>query len=66
MELAALEDYDWSEAFVYADGFGIKDVEHIEGSDEGENDEQSWIAYGRLKDGRWFYLTAWCDYTGWD
>ena len=66
MELAALEGYDWREAFAYADGFTIKDVAHIEDADEGENDGASWIMYGTLKDDRWFYLTAGWDYTGWD
>jgi hypothetical protein len=46
--------------------FGREDVEEIAGISEGENDEEDWRIYGRLKDGRWFYLEAWCDYTGWD
>ena len=24
------------------------------------------MCYGQLNDGRWFYLEAGCDYTGWD
>lgn len=46
--------------------FGLAEVEHIEHSAEGENDENDWVTVGKLTDGRWFYLSAWCDYTGWD
>ena len=75
------DDYDWQQAFNYAQGedvsavhpgykvdesgFGMTDILHIEGKDEGENDGDGWIIYGSLKDGRWFFLNAWCDYTGW-
>ena len=70
------EDYDWQEAFKYgadirtATGCGnapfvLDDVEEIIASDEGMNDEESWIAVGKLNDGRYFFLSAWCDYTGW-
>lgn len=60
------ESYDWTEAFSYANGFGIDDVAEIRNAAEGENDGDDWIIWGRLKDGRWFYLRAGCDYTGWD
>ena len=43
-----------------------EDVVELGAMSEGENDEQSWMCYGRVLDGRWFYLEAWCDYTGWD
>lgn len=46
--------------------FDLSDVAHIEHHAEGENDGPSWIAVGRLNDGRFFYLSAGCDYTGWD
>ena len=46
--------------------FSLDDVEEIIGSREGENDELEWLAVGKLKDGRYFYLEAKCDYTGWD
>ena len=74
-----LEGYDWSEAFEYGyptpavpmayiglDSFTTEDVRSVAGSYEGENDGDSWMVYGELNDGRWFYLEAWCDYTGWD
>jgi hypothetical protein len=46
--------------------FCRNDVVEISGMCEGVPDEESWIIYGRLVDGRWFYLEAGCDYTGWD
>jgi len=61
-----LDTYDWEQAFTYATGFTREDVKSIAGMDEGENDEEPWIIYGKLKNGEWFYLTAGCDYTGWD
>jgi hypothetical protein len=79
---AELLDYDWCEAFAYAKGewisdgpargerpnqpFDRKDVAEIYGSDEGENDGASWIMLGKLKNGLFFFLSAGCDYTGWD
>ena len=60
-----LADYDWQAAFEYA-SFKIEDVAEIHGSDDGENDGDEWVMWGRLRDGRWFYLHAGCDYTGWD
>lgn len=71
------ESYDWSEAFSYASNvrtatncsgelFGIDDVAEILQYDEGQNDGDSWIMVGKLNDGRFFFLDAWCDYTGWD
>jgi hypothetical protein len=71
------ENWDWQEAFAYgkdirtATGcsntpFGIGDVADVIAADPGENDSQSWMMAGKLKDGRFFFLDAWCDYTGWD
>ena len=57
-------DYNWREAFTFAD-FKPEDIEFIEAIDAGDNDGPAWVAMGRLKDGRWWFLTAWCDYTGW-
>lgn len=59
------ESYDWQEAFKFAD-FSIDDVAEVLHQDEGYNDGDPWIMVGRLKDGRFFFLSAWCDYTGWD
>ena len=46
--------------------FGREDVTKIIGRSNGENDEADWLCAGKLKDGRWFFLSAGCDYTGWD
>ena len=46
--------------------FEREDVDRIIGLVEGENDGPPWRCAGQLKDGRWFYLEAGCDYTGWD
>lgn len=43
-----------------------RDVAEVRHISEGENDGPDWIVCGRLHDGRWFFLTAGCDYTGWD
>ncbi len=75
------EDYDWQAAFslerlgppqaaINCTGmsvapFTIGDVAAVIDKREGENDAESWIMIGQLADGRYFYLTAWCDYTGW-
>jgi len=45
--------------------FSRESVEEIYCMCEGENDELSWIIMGKLKDDRYFYLEASCDYTGW-
>jgi len=69
--------YDWKEDFAFAvsirdahncsnESFDIDDVESIIANSEGENDGQPWLMVGTLKDGRYFFLSAWCDYTGWD
>lgn len=74
------EDYAWQEAFKYAAdpgeptegyrgdcaGFGFDDVAEVVASDDGENDGAQWIAVLRLHDGRFAFLSAGCDYTGWD
>jgi len=74
------EDYDWREAFKYAaesgeptegyagsyEGFGFDDVAEVIASDDGENGGPDWIAALRLRDGRFAFLSAGCDYTGWD
>lgn len=59
-------DYDWREAFEYADGFAMDDIQTIANLAEGQHDGDDWVIYGQLKNGKWFYLSAGCDYTGWD
>lgn len=48
------------------DSFARKDVAVVLASTYGEHDGESWEVAGVLFDGRWFYLCAGCDYTGWD
>ena len=45
--------------------YTLDDVQEVLASAEGENDGDSWIALFRLKDGRFAFLSAGCDYTGW-
>lgn len=75
-----LESYNWEQAFLEAnqriDGVGEnppstaqftrEDVVDILHSDEGENDGAPWVGVFRLNDGRFLFVTAGCDYTGWD
>jgi len=77
--LAELDTYDWQEVFKYAKGlstiagdaecstvpFDREDVESLYALEEGQNDEADWLALGKLKDGRFFFARAGCDYTGW-
>lgn len=46
--------------------FDREDVTELFGCIVGEHDGPEWIAYGKLKDGRFFSIAAGCDYTGWD
>ena len=56
---------NWGNAFSEA-GLDPTAIDFIYAADEGENDGASWICAGKLKEGDYFFLTAWCDYTGWD
>lgn len=49
-----------------ADPFTRADVKRVIAADEGEPDADSWICLVELWDGRFGYLEAGCDYTGWD
>lgn len=60
-----LAEYDWNEALNYAQ-FSVDQIESIIASSEGENDGDYWLLVVHLKDGRFGYLSAGCDYTGWD
>jgi hypothetical protein len=73
-----LDDYAWQEASKFLSpasnpltrevvmGLSAADVAEVLALGDGENEERSWLAILRMKDGRFVYLTAWCDYTGWD
>ena len=60
-----LNTYDWRSAFDYAP-FSTDDVAEILYYEEGYNDGDSWVGVFKLKDGKFGYVDAWCDYTGWD
>jgi len=74
------EDYDWKEVLDFAvdnmntvrgqkvelTPFGFDDIKEILHIEDGMNDEEDWIAVFSLKDGRYVYVEAGCDYTGWD
>jgi hypothetical protein len=63
----AIRDYDWCEAFAYAPpGVGITDVAEVVASSDGCHDADNWVGVFKLHDGRFLYLSAGCDYTGWD
>lgn len=73
-----LDDYDWQEAFYYCNAHTVQgqeglpvryttdDVVEILDFAEGDNDGPSWEIVFRARDGQYVYLTACCDYTGWD
>ena len=67
LDLADLQsDYDWDEVFKYAPpGVTRADVVEVVGRDDGENDGAEWIGLFLLRDGRYLYIEAGCDYTGW-
>lgn len=46
--------------------FDREDVVEIIKCIDGENDEEDWLGLFRLRDGRYAFIEAWCDYTGWD
>lgn len=58
------DDYDWKEAASYAN-WAPSEVEFVIAADEGGNDGPNWLAVVVLADGRFSFLSAGCDYTGW-
>lgn len=71
--------YDWREVFSFCSspdpipgyqgshaGFSMFDVQDVIASSEGENDGSNWLAAVKLKDGRFAFVSAGCDYTGFD
>ena len=51
---------------VEPDPFTRDDIADLLACEAGKNDGPAWIAVMRLKDGRFAFLEAGCDYTGWD
>ena len=71
-------DYNWVEVFKYAnpekcvddedistESFTMDDISEIKALVDGQNDQDDWIAIFKLKDGRFAFIVAWCDFTGW-
>lgn len=56
---------DYGEAAVYA-SWKPDEVASILATSDGENDGANWLMVVELKDGRFSFLSAGCDYTGWD
>lgn len=46
--------------------FAITDILDVKAAIPGHNDEDAWYWVVELRDGRFFLITASCDYTGWD
>jgi hypothetical protein len=44
----------------------ISDIEIVLAYDEGENDGENWIFIFKAYDGRYAFMSAGCDYTGFD
>ena len=42
------------------------DIVEVIAADEGERDGANWIAILKLKNGLYIFMSAGCDYTGWD
>ncbi len=48
------------------DTFTRSDVAEVLAIADGENGDADWIGVFRLRDGRFAYVEAGCDHTGWD
>jgi len=46
--------------------FALHDVSRVVAREDGENDERDWLGVFELADGRFVFVAAGCDYTGWD
>lgn len=55
-----------TEANAEQPGFTREDVKKIIGISEGEGDGPDWLLLCQLKDKRYAFLAAGCDYSGWD
>lgn len=63
-----LPDQDLKYALEYnpQDGFDLSQIKTLLACIPGANDEYSWHWVVSLEDGRYAYIQASCDYTGWD
>jgi hypothetical protein len=57
-------DYDYKELMVY--GPSPEEVADVVRWYDGEGDYEDWLVVLRMTDGRWCFVSAGCDYTGWD
>ncbi len=66
--IPGVRGYDWDNTFTAAYQLGINrfDVKMVIASAEGCKDERNWVGIFQLKDGRYLYVSAWCDFTGWE
>ena len=60
-----LDTADWQAAFNEAE-VDPACVSEVLAMAEGENDGDNWVGVFRTKGGAFLYVTAGCDYTGWD
>lgn len=58
------DDYDFKECMKYAP-FKVEEIETLIACYPGAADEDSWHYIAKLKDGKFGWVTASCDYTGW-
>lgn len=79
-QMRSEDDWNWGNVFLYGHApirtlvdtttstapVELEHVTEIYASVEGENDGEPWLAIGHLRDGRYFFIEASCDYTGWD
>lgn len=66
-----VSNYNWENVFNYAplknqeETYLTSDIALVVSAIDGENDEENWVGVFLMKDGKFLYITAWCDYTGW-
>jgi hypothetical protein len=59
------DDYDWKEFIGYAE-FDEVDIMNTLAQAEGYNEGPEWLGIYLLKNGKYGFVSAGCDYTGWD
>lgn len=59
-----MQDWNYQEAMVY--GPPVEQVAEVVRTHDGERDEENWLIVLKMKDGQWCFVSAGCDYTGWD
>lgn len=62
-------DYDLQAAYEHNSSdfpFDLLDISNVLANIPGHNDEDHWSWIVELKNGDFYFISAWCDYTGWD